>query len=234
MSTLPQQPLIDRGDLLAHGAGSDFLDGFRVRPLELQVVAGGGLGQMSVRWRLRGDERWSVPEPSSEGASTWTWSLEDPAWASVTFIDQQYVEGHTWSVGVTGLVTPQEDAPGGVSSVRQDLVTRHIAAVSSKIAEWTQPRCVPPIITLGEGQKADAAVWVIYRLKSREGLTPKEVGPGDDNWRQLAEDAERNFRAIGRSDNRPYDIVDSSPSGNGAGIPLMPTSRPRRGFGSFR
>lgn len=230
---MPQQPLIDRGDILAHGAGADFLDGFRVRPLEVQIVDGGALGEMSARWRFRGDDRWSNPEPSSDGSS-WTWSPQEPAWVELTFTAQVYVQGQTWSVGVTGTVTPQEGAPGGVSATRIDLVTRHIAAVSSKIAEWVQPRCVAPIISLGEGQKADAAVWVIYRLKSREGLTPKDVGPGDDNWRQLAEDAERNFRAIGRSDNRPPDLVDSSPTGTGAGIPLMPTSRPRRGFGNFR
>src|SRR5579864_6801211 len=224
---MAQGPLIVRRDLLNHGAGSDFVAQFDLNPIDLQVVIGGALGTMTVQWRIHGDPdtNWSQAKLSSAGAS-WAWDAPDPAYASITFPAAGYLIGDSWTIDTLGNITAQTGTHP-VTAVRNDVVAAMIARVSSKIAEWTQPRVVPPILSLGEGQKGGAAVIVIYWLKSRQGMTPTQAGTGDENWRALALDAQRDFEAIGRSATRPPDLIDSSAAGGttGAGIPAMPVSR---------
>ena len=229
---MAQATLIGRRDLLNHGASSDLLDGFRIRPIEVSVVTPGALGVAAFNWRVVGSDNWSVEEPSEAGSS-WTWQLPDPAFAEVVFPAQAYVAGDSWIVSTSGEVAPQATAPAGLTARRFDVVDLACIAISDDFATWAQPRCVPPIISITEGQRAWAAVIAVYRLVIRSGITPKGAGAGDDNLRLRAEDAEHNIKAIGRSDNRPPGLVDSSVGGKGGGIPLMPRSRSRRGFGDF-
>jgi hypothetical protein len=78
----------------------------------------------------------------------------------------------------------QGAAPGGLSAVRYDIVGAKIAARSSDFATWAQPRCVPPIISIGEGEKGWLADLLIYDLRSRSGMTPPDAG--GDGRRQRA------------------------------------------------
>jgi hypothetical protein len=230
---LPQAPLIARRDLLNHGASSEFVDWFRLRPIEVQVQTGGALGAVTIAWRVQGDLNWSAPEPSEPGTS-WAWDAPDPAWASLVFPAGSYTAGDTWTVATSGAVVAQgSPSAGPPTATRYDLVALTCAAVTSDAVTWMQPRCVPPVLSLGEGQKGWLAHVAIYRLKSRQGMTPAQAGSGDENLRARALDAEENIKRIGRSDNRPPDIVDSSPGGTGAGIPQMPVSRSSRGFEDF-
>lgn len=226
---MSQAPLITRRDLLNHGADSGFLAQFALRQIEVECVTAGALGVASFAWRFVGDSLWSAAEVSEAG-STWTWEAPDPSWASLTFAAHSYADGNAWTVSTSGTVTPQAGAPSTVTATRADIVAATIASGTSDAVTWMQPRVVPPVVSLGEGQKGWLAVICIYRLKSRQGMTPAQAGSGDENLRARALDAESNFRAIGASAQRPPDIVDSSDGGTGAGLSLLPLSDPLRGW----
>jgi hypothetical protein len=70
----------------------------------------------------------------------------------------------------------------------------------------------------------------MYRLRSRQGMTPPEAGAGDDNVRLRAKDAEKQLMAIGASSDRPPDIVDSSQGDTGAGFNAYPLGDPLTGW----
>jgi hypothetical protein len=229
---VPQAALITRRDLLNHGASSDFLERLKIRPIEVQISTGGSLGTMTVAWRPQGATGWSRAEQSEPGG-TWTWDTPDPGYASATFPAAVYTAGHAWTIATDGSVTPQGAAPAGPTAVRNDVVAAIIAGVTSDFVTWAQPRCVPPIVSIGEGQKGWAAAIAVYRLKSREGMTPTQAGTGDENQRARALDAELNIKGIGASAMRPPDIVDSSPGGGGTGIPQFARSRSSRGFEDY-
>jgi hypothetical protein len=229
---VPQAALITRRDVLNHGAGSDFVGEFDIRTIVVACTAAGSLGAAAFAWRFADDTNTSSPKISQAGPS-WTWDAPDPSWLSITFPALAYLEGTSWTVATDGSVTPIGGAPGGLSAVRYDIVGAKIAARSSDFATWAQPRCVPPIISIGEGEKGWLADLLIYDLRSRSGMTPPDAGAGDDNVRARAEAAERNIRAIGASAMRPPGIVDSSPGGGGTGIPSFPRSRSSRGFEDY-
>jgi len=225
----PQGPLLTRRDLLNHGAGSALLDEYEVRSLGLRIEVGGALGAMSVSWRFgdKGtDAPWSEPK-TSQGGSAWTWDLPDPAWASVTFAAGSYSDGAEWVVRSDGSVAVVGGSAPTVTAARNDIPAKMIQAVSDKMAEWMQNRIVAPILSLPEGLKGGAASWVIFRLKTRDGMTPQDAGVADDNIRAVAEAFERDCRMSGASAMRPPGLVDSS-GGAGAGLPLMPLSDPSR------
>lgn len=226
---MSQSPLITRGDLVSHGASSDFLGQFAVRSIQISCVTGGTLGTATFAWRVFGDASWSAEE-RSDTATPWTWELPDQAWCTATFAAGTYTAGDTWDVSQSGTVTPVDIAPDTVEATRLDIVADTIASVTSDAVTWMQPRVVPPVISLGTGQKGWLAVLAIYRLKSRQGMTPTQAGTGDENLRARALDAEENLKNIGGSAQRPPDIVDSSATGAGAGIPLMPASDDLRGW----
>jgi hypothetical protein len=230
---MAQSPLITRRDILNHGASSDFLSQFLVRSIEVQVQTGGALGVMTVAWRFQGATTWSVVEGSVAGAE-WIFEVPDPGFADVTFPAHTYTEGSTYTIDPAGNVIPQGSATVGPTAERSDVVGAVIDAVTSDVVTWTQPRVVAPIVSLGEGQKGWAAALAFYRLKSRQGMMPNQAGTGDENLRARALDAETNFKAIGASNNRPPDLIDSSAGGGTAGAGFqMPVSRSSRGFGDF-
>lgn len=226
---MSQSPLFTRADILAHGASSDLLDGYRVRPIEVAAEVGGALGVATFKWRFLGSDDWSAPEPSEAG-STWEWVPRDPAFAVVTFSAATYSDGDSWTIGSSGTVTAQGDAPATVAATRTDVVTSIIAGVTSDIVTWCQPRVVPPILSLGEGQKGWAAIIAHWRLKLRSGVTPSEAGSGDGMLAEEAKRAEQRFIGIGASSMRPPDITDSSEANTGAGLSLLPYSESQRGW----
>lgn len=226
---MAQDPLFTLADILAHGASTDLVDRYRVRPIEVAVEQGGALGTMSAKWRMVGAEEWEVAEPSEDGSS-WTWAPRDPAFAVLTFGTATYDPGDSWTVSAAGTVTAQGSSPSTLSATRTNVITSNIAGLSSDIATWTQPRCVPPILSIGEGQKAWAATILIWRLKLRSGVTPAEAGSGDGMLMEEARRCEERFKAIGASAMRPPDITDSSAGNTGAGLSLLPYSESLRGW----
>lgn len=226
---MAQAILITRRDILNHAAGSDVVNWFKLRPVEVQILTGGALGTMIVQWRYLGGDTWTGNEGSNAGA-TWEWEIPDPAFATITFPAATYVAAQAWTIAVNGTVTPQGATPAGPTATRDDVVTKTCEAVTSDIVTWCQPRVVPPILSLGEGQKGWGARIANYRLKSRQGLTPSQAGTGDENLRALALDAEENFKGIGESAMRPPDIIDSSTSNLGAGLSALPISDTSRGW----
>ncbi len=230
---MAQSNLITRRDLLNHGAGSDFVGYFALAPVEVAIDTAGALGVMTVKWRPVGAEDWNQPAQLSDPGSSWTWEIPDPSWASVTFPADDYVADDAWIIDAAGTVTPVSTAPDTLTGERFDIITTICAGVTSDIVTWAATRCVLPVVSIGEGSKGWGAVIAIYRLKSRQGMTPSGAGSGDENLRARALDAELNFKAIGRADTRPPDFVDSSTSGAGTGIPQLPVSRSPRGFGTL-
>lgn len=230
---MAQLPLITEADLVEQGASSDFLAQFRVRPIEVKCTTSGALGVATFAWRPYGATEWSADE-LSDAAAPWAWSVPEPAWAVVTFAAATYTSGNQWSIAASGVVTPAGGSPSTVTATRVRIVATTIDAVTSDAVTWmANNRVKPPVLSLGAGQRGWLAAIAIYRLKSRQGMTPSQAGQGDENLRARAIDAEENLKAIGRSDGRPPDLVDSSTNNLGTGIPLMPRSLSPRGFGNF-
>lgn len=231
---MSQAPLFTFTDMLAHGASTDLLDGYRVKPIEVTVETGGALGEMTVKWRPVGQSDWSAADPSDPG-TTWVWAPRDPAFAVLTFSTATYTAGDSWTVTAAGTVVPQGSAPATLAVTRTNVVDSVIAGVTSDIVTWCQPNAVPPVISIGEGMKSWASTIAIWRLKLRSGVTPSEAGSGDAMLMEEARRCEERFRAVGASANRPPDLIDSSSGGGtaGAGLPHLPRSRSSRGFGDF-
>lgn len=225
---MAQSPLITPAILARYAAGSDFLDAFEVKALSLVITTTGALGTMAFTWQVVGDVYASAPIVSEAGAP-WTKALPDPAWCSLAFAAGTYTSGQTFTVSRTGTVTGPSSL---ITATRTNIAEDMCAEVTSEGVTRMQPRVVPPVLVAGVGVEGALARIVIYRLKSRSGLTPQDAGAGDDNIRVLAERAEKFLDSIGRSAQRPPDLVDSS-TGGGAGIPQMPVSRSSRGFGNF-
>lgn len=225
----PQAPLIDASDLLRYGASSDFLDQFRPRPLTILIVAGGALGAMTFQWRRLDEEHYSATIYSEPGSS-WSVTLPDLAYATLTFAAGPYVANTAYSVGSTGIVLAGPGAFDGLAATRLDLIADACLSATKKAATWMQPRVVSPVLSCGEDIKQWIADVAKYGLRSRNGLTPPGAGAGDDNDRLRAVDAERNLKLIGQSTDRPQDLVDSSGSTEGAGLPAYPTGGDLRGW----
>jgi hypothetical protein len=229
---MSQGLLITPSDLPLYGAASDFLAQFAVQTLVVKITTAGALGTMAWAWKQLGDIDYSDPITSTTTTPN-VISLPDPGYAALTFAAGSYVLDSTYTIDPSGTVTRAGGAINTVTATRSDIVTSMCEVVTSQAVTWMQPRAKPPIISVGTGCKSWLADIVIYRLKSRVGMSPGTIGSGDENLRLRAEDAEKNLRAIGRSDNRPPDLVDSSTNNLGPGIPLMPRSLTRRGFGEF-
>lgn len=223
---MDQALLITPAELPQYGASSDLLWQFRLAPVLVQVVTGGALGLMTWQWQRFGDASYSETFASeTAGGSAWSSSLPDPAFATATFAPGTYNAGDVYTISSTGVV--MGGTTGGVgllTATRLDVVTQACTSATSRGVTWMQPRCVAPIISVGPGTKEWLTSVVIYSLRSREGMTPAGAGAGDDNVRARAVDAEKNLRAIGISQERPPDIVDSSSDGTGAGFTAMPIS----------
>jgi hypothetical protein len=224
-----QLPLIDAADLLRFGGSSDFLDQFRPRPLTILVVTGGAVGAMSFQWKRIDEEHYSATITSEAGAS-WAVTLPDLAYATLTFADGAYAPDTAYSVGSTGMVLPGAGAFNGLTATRLDLIADACISATKKAATWMQPRVVPPVHSVGEDIKQWIADVAKYGLRSRNGLTPPGAGAGDDNDRLRAVDAEKNLKLIGQSTDRPFDLVDSSGTTEGAGFPALPTGGALRGW----
>lgn len=217
---MAQARLIEPGELPRYGTSSDFLGQFACRPLVVEIVAGGALGTMTWQWKRQGDEASSeVIFSEDAGGSSWVYAPADPAFAILTFAPGTYVAGGLYVVSSTGVVTTASFA--GLTATRFDCREVACDEITSLAVTWMQPRVVPPVTSVGEQIKGWLADLAIYRLRSRQGMTPEGAGAGDDNVRLRAKDAERNLKAIGASQDRPPDLIDSS-GGSGAGFPVYP------------
>jgi hypothetical protein len=220
---MAQAQLIQVTDLQQLGASSDFLVQFQPRPLTVQIVAGGALGVMTWQWQQVGDSAFSsVISSEAQGGAAWSYSLSDPGFGVLTFPDGTYVINTTYLVSSTGSVTPGASAYAGLTATRFDARLLACIEVTSLAVTWMQPRVVPPVISVGQQIVGWLADIVMYRLRSRQGMTPPEAGAGDDNVRLRAKDAEAQLKAIGASADRPPDIVDSSQGDAGAGFAAYP------------
>lgn len=230
-SLLSNQPqLIQVADLPQLGAASDFLAQFQPRPLSLQIVTPGNLGAMTWQWQLQGDATYSAPVASeAQGGAAWSYTLPDPGYGAITFPDLYYLAGSLYTVSSTGTVTAIGGATIGPTAARFDVRQLACAEVTSVAITWMQPRVVPPVLSIGPQILGWLGDLVIYRLRSRQGMTPEQGGAGDDNVRVRAKMAEDNLKLIGASEDRPPDIVDSS-TGSGAGFPVMPLGATLRGW----
>jgi hypothetical protein len=224
-----QLPLITPAELLRFGASSDFLEQFKARPLSIIIVDAGALGAMTFQWKRQGEDNYSATI-YSEAGSSWASELPDTACATLTFGAGSYVANTTYLVSSTGTVTPGAGAFAGLSATRRDLVSDKCLSATKKAVTWMQPRVVPPVLSVGEDIKEWIADIAKYALRSRDGLTPPGAGAGDDNDRLRAVDAEKNLKLIGQSTDRPQDLIDSSPSSEGAGFNAYPVGGDLRGW----
>jgi hypothetical protein len=225
-----QVDLLSPTEALQYGASSDFLSQFQPRPLTVQIVAGGVLGVMSWQWQAQGDVAYSAVVTSEAGAPQ-PYLLVDPGYGTLTFAAGTYVTNDIYNVSTAGVVTGGTGGGIGlVSATRFDLRALTCTAVTSKAITWMQPRVVPPVVSVGPQIKQWLAALYVYDLRSRQGMTPPDAGAGDDNQRLRAVDAEKQLRAIGGSEDRPPDIVDSSQGDLGAGFPAQPIGDSLRGF----
>jgi hypothetical protein len=215
--------------MLRFGGTSDFLDQFRARPLSILVVDGGALGVMTFQWKRQGEDNYSATIYSEAGAS-FSFVLPDPAHATLTFVDGAYLASSTYVIDSAGRVTLGIGAFDGLTATRFDLIADACLSATKKAATWMQPRVVSPVLSIGEDIKQWIADVAKYALRSRNGVTPPGAGAGDDNDRLRAVDAEKNLKLIGQSTDRPQDLIDSSGSLEGAGLPAYPTGGEIRGW----
>lgn len=228
---MPQDPLITREKLALYGAPSDFLAQFRARPLVVEIVTGGALGTMTFRWRLQDDDDAWSDEETSEAGSTWSTTLADPAFATLTFAAGTYVADKQYVVRSSGAVVAGSGALDALTATRIDIVASICDSTTKKAVTWlSSTRVVPPIVSVDTEIEEWLAAVAIYALKSRQGSTPPGAGLGDENLRLRALDAEENLKAIGRSAQRPPGLVDSSSSGDGGGFTAYPESDDLRGW----
>lgn len=228
LSSQPQ--LIQPSDLPRFSMSSDFLSQFAVRPLSVQIVAGGALGVMTWQWQRAGDANWSEAI-ASESPAPWQYSPNDPAFAILTFAAGTYNQGDVYNVSSSGIVTGGSGGGVGLlTATRFDVRNDACIEITSLTVTWLQPRCVPPIVSVGPQIQGWMGDLISYRLRSRQGMTPSGAGAGDDNARARAEKAETEIKAIGASKDRPPDIVDSSADDTGAGFPAQPVGDSLRGF----
>jgi len=228
---LPNQPqLIQPADLLQIATASDLLAQFQLRPLTLQIVTGGALGTMTWQWQQQGDTAFT-PALASELPAPFTFLLPDPGFGTLTFASGTYNANDTYSVSSAGIVTGGSGGGVGlITATRFNVPQLACIETVSLAVTWLQPRVVPPVLSIGPQILGWLADLVIYRLRSRQGMTPPDGGVGDDNVRARAKDAELQLKAIGASQDRPPDIVDSSASDTGAGFSALPQSDDLRGW----
>lgn len=223
---MAQVQLIQISDLIQMGSSSEFLTQFQPRPLTVQIVTGGALGTMTWQWQQQGDTAFSaVISSEAQGGGAWSYALPDPGFGTLTFPDGAYVINTTYTISSatpTPTVTPGVGALAGLSATRFDCRQLSCIEVTSLAVTWMQPRVVPPVVSIGSQIVGWLADLVMYRLRSRQGMTPPEAGAGDDNVRLRAKDAETQLKAIGASADRPPDIVDSSQGDTGAGFAAYP------------
>jgi hypothetical protein len=221
---MSQAPLLTPSDLLQNGGTSDFLAQFVPRPLLVQIQTGGPLGAMQFLWQQQIDGSYSAAVPS-EAISPWSVDLPDPSFCSLSFAPGTYVPGDVYVVSSQGVVSGGSGSGVGLlSATRFDPRIIACARATSDIVTFTQPRVVAPIISIGPqivGWGCSRAIW---HLRCRQGVTPPGAGGGDDQQRLNAEEAEKQLRAIGVSQTRPPDIVDSSPGNAGSGFTAQPIS----------
>lgn len=222
-SLLANQPkLIQVADLGRLGASSDFLAQFVPRPLLVQIVTPGALGTMTYQWQVKGDSAYAGPVSSDVGA-IWSDSPADPAFAVLTFAAGTYIANDTYTVSASGTVTGGTGSGIGLlSATRFDPRDDACIEATSTGVTLLQPRAVPPVTSCGAAISGWLYDLVMYRLRSRQGMTPPGAGAGDDNIRLRAELATKELRAIGVSDSRPPDLVDSSQGDLGAGFSAYP------------
>jgi hypothetical protein len=228
LSNQPQ--LIFPADLYRLGGSSDFLDQFRPRPLQVQIVAGGAIGTMTWQWQQVGDTAYSAVI-SSETPAPFAFPLSDPGYGVLTFATGTYVANDVYNISSSGVVTGGSGTGVGLlSATRFDVRQDACVEVVSIGVTWLQPRCVPPITQVGPQIQGWFADLVMYRLRSRQGLTPAGAGAGDDNVRMRADTAQKELQRIGGSEDRPPDIVDSSQGNLGLGFAAYPIGDPLRGW----
>lgn len=226
---MSQSDLISSTDLLQYGGSSDFLAQFQPRPLTISIATGGVLGIATFTWKAVGDANASAALATETGPFVAT--LPDGAWAVLTFAAGTYNLNDTYNVSSQGVVTGGTGTGIGLlSATRFDLRALTCTAVTSKAVTWMQPRVVPPVLSVGPQIKQWLASLAIYDLRSRVGMTPDGAGAGDDNIRARAEDAEKQLRQIGQSEDRPPDLVDSSTGNIGAGFSAYPSGSSLRGW----
>jgi hypothetical protein len=196
----------------------------------VQIVAGGALGAVSFTWQQQID---SSPGPTipTEAIVPFGVDLPDPAFCSLSFGAGTYVQGDIYTVSSTGVVTGGSGTGVGLlAATRFDPRVVACARATSDAVTWMQPRCVPPIISVGQNVAGWLADLALFHLRTRQGMTPAGAGNGDDQKRADYETAVRELKAIGAAQMRPPDLVDSSPGNAGAGFTAMPISGPLVGW----
>ncbi len=223
---MSQPLLITPAELGSYGADSDFREQFTLRAIKIVITTPGALGTMAFTWQIVGDDNVSNPVPSEAGAP-WPYELRSRAWCTLTFADGAYAANATYTVSRTGVVSGPDSL---ITATRRDVLTDLCSEVTSEgVALMACNRIVPPVTSPGPAVKGALGRIVVYRAKSLIGLTPGDAGSGDGNIIKLADDALKFLSGIGANNNRPPDLIDSSP-GTGAGIPLLPCSDDLRGW----
>lgn len=203
-------PLITRAKLPRYGLAPEFLAQFDVRPLEVQIVAGGALGTMAARWRALGSDEWSEPVTSSTRAP-WGWSPPG-AFTALSFAAGTYGEGVFYTVDEAGTVT---STGTGLTATRYDCVDDAIAAATGEAIMRMRPKKEPSITAWGAEIERAVAMLVRYLLKDLVGFAPTDANVADFQIKDAAREARELFDKVGRGELSPWEMTDSSASGKG-------------------
>lgn len=224
---MPHALLVTPSELPRFAVDAAFLERFRVRTLQLEIVTPGALGTMALRWRRLGAVDWSATQVSSPVA---TWTLElDEAFAVLTFPADTYSAG-TYTITEDGVVTRQNLAVATPAAARYDLRQIKCQEATDLAIGWMKPEVVPPILAWGNDVKGNCAAMVAYLLLSHKGLASVDAAPGDSNARLRYEDARAWFQGIGRGQPEPDGLVDSSADAKPGRRFARPVSDERSGF----
>lgn len=220
-------PLITRAELPRYGMTPSFLAQFDVPVLEVQISVGGALGTMRAAWRRLGEDSWSEPQASSSKAP-WSWS---PAgtFATLTFAAATYDQGVIYVVDEAGTVTG-DDGATGLTATRYDVVEDKIAVSTGEAVSLLGPRKEAAILQWGAEIRAAVGKMVRYELKDYLGFAPNEANVADFQVKDAAREARDYLKDIGSGKIVPYEMVDSSDDGKGAGLMVPILSDERAGF----
>lgn len=234
MPLCPPDPIVAPTELTQWGVPAPFLAQFRLRPIEILISMGGGLGTMAIRWRAVGEDDWSADAVPSEDGATWAVDLDDAFAASsaatfavLTFQPGAYVIDTSYTVSANGTVTRGAGAIVGVAAVRSYLPAKGCSAVTDEALQLLEDAVKVPMSAWPDSFRRHAAAMVHAFLKRSRGSTAKGAGDGDDVI-YAAEAQGRDFFAHVGERGKPPGVVDSSPSADGPMLAAYPRSTDRR------
>jgi hypothetical protein len=226
-----QPPLVLLTELEQYGIAWRFVDKFTPRPVLITISTGGVIGTMQYTWQLidTGQQDTSAPYPTvAIAGGAWSQRISD-AYADLVWQPGTYLQSTSYTIDVAGNVYLGAGAGAGLSAARFDMRQVNIQAATDLALGWMAPAVVPPLASWGADVKSRAAgVWDGLMLDIR-GAAPREASPGDDRVLARAREGEEWFKAVGRGEIAPQNLIDSSPS-PGGGLQLLPTSAAARGW----